>query len=321
MTDYINADRADARLDVGDIPRRRAGLLCPLPGGETLTFDLYYPSEGDGPFPAIISVAGGGWYFGAPSSTHLGSSVHTAVARGYAVVSTACASSGLRKFPYQLLELKGLIRYLRRESGSLNLNPTWFAFWSASSGGHLSLMAALTADLAEFDFPDKADRTPSAAVQAVAAIYPVCRLGNTEEDFRAIGLEPVFDRSGPRCMDSILLDCPVEHNPERSQWASPCSYVTKDAPPLLLLHGMADRVVPYSDSVRFAEDYRAAVGADRVVFCCVPGVGHSCPTFKLPPVNHLILDFFDRVRLGQPLRSGELERALAEAAVPEELEE
>jgi len=317
MTDYINADRTDARLDVGDIPRRRTGLLCPLPGGETMAFDLYYPSEGDGPFPAIISVAGGGWYFGVPSSTHLGSSVHTAVARGYAVVSTACVSSSLRKFPYQLLELKGLIRYLRRESGSLNLDPGWFAFWSASSGGHLSLMTALTVDWPEFDFPDEADRTPSSAVQAIAAIYPVCRLGNTEEDFRAIGLEPVYARSGPRCMDSILLDCPVEDNPERSRWASPCSYITKDAPPLLLLHGTADRVVPYSDSARFAEDYRAVAGAERVVSCFVPGAGHSCPAFKKPPVGHLILDFFDRVRLGQPLRSEELERALAAAAAPE----
>ncbi len=320
MTDYINADRTDVRLDVSDIPRRRTGMVCPLPNGEGLIFDLYYPSEGDGPFPVIISVAGGGWYFGAPSSAHLGSCVHTAVARGYAVVSTACTSSRLRKIPYQFLELKGLIRYLRRECGPLNLDPGWIAFWSASSGGHLSLMAALTMDRSEFDFPDEADRTSSAAVQAVAVIYPVCRLGNTEEDFRAIGLEPVFDRAGPRCMDSIVLDCPVEDNPERSRWASPGSYVTKDAPPLLLLHGMADRVVPYSDSVRFAEDYRAAVGAERVVACFVPGAGHSCPTFKQPPVNHLILDFFDCVRLGQPLRPQELERALEAAAAPEEPE-
>jgi dipeptidyl aminopeptidase/acylaminoacyl peptidase len=42
-------------------------------------------------------------------------------------------------------------------------------------------------------------------------------------------------------------------NPEAAAAASPITYVTGGAPPFLLVHGTADRVVPYAQSERLAE--------------------------------------------------------------------
>ncbi|MGE4276969.1 MAG: prolyl oligopeptidase family serine peptidase [Lawsonibacter sp.] len=301
MRDFRSEPRCDDRLDTGDIPRKRIGLPYSAPDGTTRSFDLYYPPEGDGPFPVIVSVAGGGWYCGVPSSVHLGATIHSAVSGGYAVASMACTSSRDRKFPYQVLEIWGLIRHLRCCAAQWDLDPAWTALWASSSGGHLSLMAALAIGHPGFEVPgEKAANTPPADVQAVVAIYPACRLGCTEEVFHAIGLESRFVRSGPLCMDSILLGVPVEDHPELCHWASPGGHLTPDAPPLLLLHGMADTVVPYSDSLNFVRTYRKAVGPERVLARFMPGAGHGDPRFKTPETCVEILNFLNRVRLGEP---------------------
>ena len=112
MVDFKIQARFIGQLDVSELPRRRMGLPYRAPDGSLRTFDLYYPTQGDGPFPVIVNIAGGAWYFGEPSSAHLGRLVHAAVSRGYAVVSMACTSSGERKFPYQIREIRCLLRRL-----------------------------------------------------------------------------------------------------------------------------------------------------------------------------------------------------------------
>ena len=93
MNDYLATPHLDGSLDVSDIPRKRLGLRYTAPDGSPRPFDLYYPPEGAGPFPPVVNISGGGWYYGRPSSIHLGRAVHSAVARGYAFASLACTSS------------------------------------------------------------------------------------------------------------------------------------------------------------------------------------------------------------------------------------
>ena len=48
--------------------------------------DIYLPNEGEGPFPVIVDIHGGGWYFGDKSEHKLDPALHL-LDRGYAVVS------------------------------------------------------------------------------------------------------------------------------------------------------------------------------------------------------------------------------------------
>lgn len=296
MIDYTKQQHNDALFDYSLIPNKRLNLSYPTPGGGERHFDLYYPSEGSGPFPVVVSISGGGWYYGVPSSNHLGKQAYVAVQRGYAFASIACTSSKDKQFPYQIQEATGFIRFLRQQAKQLNLDVSFVCFLSASSGGHLSLMAALTAGQPPFD---RAEEPELAGVNAVAVIYPCCRLGFTEEDFRAIGLETAHLRSGPNCMDSIFLGTPVEEAPELALYASPISHIHPDAPPLLLLHGMADTTIPYTDSVCFARRYEKIAGSHKIESHFLPHAGHSDPVFKNTEACHKIMDFFDRVRNGQ----------------------
>lgn len=309
MNDYLLENRAPEYLEVSDIPRRRRGLTYSAPDGGARAFDLYYPDEGDGPFPLIVNISGGGWFYGYPTSAHLGRTLHNSVRRGYAFASLACTSSRYRKFPYQVVEAKRALRHLRRHAKELNLDERFFAFWSFSSGAHLSLMAALAPNDGYFD--DPADADVACAVDALAVMYPCCRMEVTEDDFRAIGLEPENYHSGLRSAEAHFLGVPTEDAPELCRLADPITHLRADAPPVMLLHGTGDRVVPYTTSLEFARRYREVAGADKLLTRFLRGAGHSDPVFKGDAMCGEVLDFFDRVRIGQtpcppPLRGVDL---------------
>lgn len=298
MMDFRTAPRSDIRLDTRGIAYQYPDLVCPGPVGTEILFDLYLPEPVKRPCPVVVNVAGGGWFFGIRSSRHLGSFVHMAVAQGYAFVSMACTSSHDRIFPWQMQELLCMLRFLRAQGSRWGLDPDGILLWAASSGAHTSLMAALAAGIPGLDEPGQT--AESARVRAVAALYPICRLGTPAQAFHSVGLEPQFDCSGPSCVDSILIGAPVEENPELCRRASPESYITPAAPPLLLLHGMADRTVCYTASADFVKRYRRAVGSENVLARFLPGAGHSDPRFKDADGCQGVLDFFGRVLRGQP---------------------
>ena len=68
---------------------------------------------------------------------------------------------------------------------------------------------------------------------------------------------------------------------------------------MMLLHGTGDRVVPYTTSLEFARRYREVVGSETLLTRFLPGAGHSDPVFKSDAMCAEVLDFLDRVRLGQ----------------------
>lgn len=297
MIDYTAESRPKDCLDVSDIPRRRCGLTYTAPNGSLRSYDLYYPHKGDGPFPVLVSVAGGGWFFGHPSSTHLGRQIHTAVSRGYAIASMACTSSAEEKFPYQIRELNLFLRQLRQNAVALQLDLSFLGMLSASSGAHLSLLTALTRGKAYYDPPHPAGLPH---IHAIAAIYPPCRLDATEADFEALGLTSQVIHSGPRCAESIFLGVEdVRQAPELVRLGSPTYQITDGAPPLMVLQGTADTCIPYTFTLEFIRLYRQRVGSDNILAHFIPGADHSDPRFKDEPMCHTILDFFDRVRRGE----------------------
>ena len=72
MENYFKSPHLAGYLDVSDIPRKRQNLRYLAPDGSERPFDLYYPDRGEGPFPLIVNICGGGWYYGNPTSIHLG---------------------------------------------------------------------------------------------------------------------------------------------------------------------------------------------------------------------------------------------------------
>ncbi len=127
------------------------------------------------------------------------------------------------------------------------------------------------------------DLKESSRVQAVVDWFgptDLLHIGDAESDIR---------HNDPDSPESRLIGGPVLENREKAAKASPTTYVSKDAPPFLIMHGDHDRTVPFNQS----ELLYAALKKARVDTTFVPmkGAGHG---FGGPEAIAPVRDFLKR---------------------------
>lgn len=245
--------------------------------------DLYLPPEGPPGHmhPGIVIIHGGGWTGGdkaAPREVNIGT---TLAAAGYVCLSInyQLAKPGMPTFPANIQEAKRAVRWLRKNSARLRLDDAKIGAIGGSAGGHLTALLALTGPECGLDPPDDADI--SCRIQAAVPLYPHCAStwegGTPLQTYDSL---PMFAK--PRGEAAGLWDS-----------ALPIKSLSADDPPLLLLHGTADKTTPLAQSTRLHEAaVKAGVPCELVV---IEGAVHS---FDLqPPQRDLrpaVVAFFDR---------------------------
>ncbi|MEV0901505.1 alpha/beta hydrolase [Actinoplanes sp. NPDC049802] len=266
-------------------------IVAEHPGYRPLTLDLFRPPGTGGPLPLVIWVHGGAWRFG--TNKHDGPQLAPArigdriVAAGYALARVTYRLSAEATFPAQLYDVKAAVRWLRGNATDLGLDQSRFAVWGESAGGHLAALVALTGD-----DPTVGDGSPggvSDAVRAGVLWYAPSDLLTMAAQNHPRGLQ---DHDGPDSPESRLVGGPVQEMPKESAAASPVSYVSPDAPPLLLAHGDQDRVVPVGQS-RELHERLTAVGAPAELRI-VAGADHCFVGADLVPLVDEGLAFLDR---------------------------
>jgi acetyl esterase/lipase len=222
-------------------------------GERPLLADIYLPTS-DAPRPVIIWLHGGGWRFGdrrlAPDLTRY------FAASGFAMVSIDYRLSGGAVFPAPLEDVKTAIRWVRANAERYWFDARHIGLWGSSAGGHLAALAALSGESGE--------------IQAVVNGYgPVDFLRLDAHRGRGSSLSADAADS----FESLLMGFPIQTQPERVRQASPLAYAHPAAPPMLILHGADDRVVPAAQSVLLYEAM-AAYDCD-VTLCVTGGLGHG----------------------------------------------
>ena len=227
--------------------RRLLGVpYAAIPGIRPLELDLYLPA-GDGPHPVVVFLHGGGWRLG---SRHLAGPAYRGqtptpferVAQaGIAVASVDYRLSGEAVFPAQLHDAKAAVRWLRARAGELGVDPDRIAAWGESAGAHLAALLGLVGDQAMEG--DVGVAGTSSAVSAVVAWY-------APTDLAAVAADLGVDPHDPATREAQLLGAPAVDVPELAAQASPVTHVSPEAPPFLLLHGAADRMIPCVQSQR-----------------------------------------------------------------------
>ena len=247
--------------------------------GIPLTMDMYYPWTMDKPAPVAVYAHGGSWSSGNKVDAQGMADVPELLARGYLVVSVDYRHAPQWKFPAQIEDVKCAIRFLRANAAHFNLNPNKIGAWGHSAGGHLvSLLGTTTAD-AGFE-GDGQCRDQSSRVQAVVDMCGRADLRGMPQD-KAANVFGVQD-------GSVHL---LEH-------ASPITFVSKDDPPFLILHGDKDNIVPLRASEEFYERLKAAGVPARLVV--VKNADHSFQPVDgtMSPtraeLTKMIADFFDQ---------------------------
>ncbi len=231
--------------------------------GRPMLLDLYLPENNGQPLPLIVWIHGGAWVAGSKNDR---SPALQFLGEGYAVAQVGYRLSPEAKFPAQIHDCKAAVRWLRANAAKYKLAPDRFVAWGASAGGHLVALLGTSGDLAALEGTVN-DLKESSRVQAVVDWF-----GPT--DFLHIG-EPESDirHNAPDSPESRLLGGSVLENRDKAAQASPITYVSKDAPPFLIMHGERDRTVPFNQSELLYEALKKA-GAD-VTFVPVKGAGHG----------------------------------------------
>jgi acetyl esterase/lipase len=258
--------------------------------------DVYWPPEGNGPFPVILSIHGGAFMGGDKRDAQL-EPVLAALARGYAVVSVNYRMSGEAVFPALVHDVKAAIRWVRANAPVFLFDPTRIAAWGGSAGGYLSLMAGVSAAVPELKDLTLGNEGFSCTVQAVVDWFGPTDFLKMDEQLAELGMAPAseFAHSGPNSPESLILGGPITSIPERVHAANPETYLGADAPPFLIQHGDCDDVVPYQQSANFVSKARALLGQDRVKFELLPGARHADPAFTAPQNLQKVLGFLDQV--------------------------
>lgn len=238
-------------------------------GYRPLRLDLLIPPGAAGPVPVVVWIHGGAFLFG---SRREGPSTEAAcralLERGVAVAQVEYRFSGEALFPACLHDVKAAVRWLRRFGEHLGVDGDAIGVWGESAGGHLALFTALNGDDPRLDGTVGVTGC-SSDVRAGVAWCP-------DTDFLALGSGP--ERAGspdPTSPEALLIGGATRERREDAAWASPVTHVHAGAAPILLVHGLEDRLLPPQQSELMHEALQAAgapcalewvEGADHVLF-------------------------------------------------------
>jgi acetyl esterase/lipase len=236
-------------------------------GFRPLRMDLFVPAA-EGPVPVIVYIHGGAFKFGSRHENPIGGPIwHSLLGAGFAVAAVEYRLSGEALFPACLNDVKAAVRWLRSYGDELGIDPARIGTWGESAGGHLSAFLGLNNQ--EADLVGRVGVTGvSSDVQASVAWYP-------PTDFLHMDAQAPVDAALAHDVDSPeteLIGGNLQENPDKAIYASPIGHVGAGTAPILLMHGTADREVPYQQSVSLKEALDA-VGAHAELEL-VPGAAH-----------------------------------------------
>jgi acetyl esterase/lipase len=261
-------------------------------GDEAQRLDLYLPEETPTALlPLIVHIHGGGWMGGSKFPCP----VVGMVREGYAVASVEYRFSQKAKFPAQIQDCQAAIRWLRANAVKYHLDPEKVGVVGGSAGGHLSALVGTAGGTGTFP-PIGGNEDQSDRVQAVCNIFGPADFTTVVQQAAAdSNVTNVFEFNSPKDPYSLLIGVPLETR-EKSRVVSPVTYISTDDPPILILHGTHDALVPYAQSVQFAAELMAQ--GVPVWLQTLPGAGHGGPAFTKPAVLTLMHDFFGKFLKG-----------------------
>lgn len=242
------------------------------------TFDLYLP-EGNGPFPLVIHIHGGGFREG--DKGMLPRNIREALlARGIAVATINYRLSGEARFPAAIEDAKAAVRFLRANAARYRLDPERFAAFGQSAGGNLASLIGTTGNAQVFDNPALGNPGVSARVNAVIDWFGPNDFLKMDPQARAQGCTPEHDAADS--FESQYLGAPVRTVPDKARAANPITYIDAADPPFLLQKGSEDCLVPVGQTTILADALKqAGVPVELDLF---EGTGHGDTGFWSAPV-------------------------------------
>jgi acetyl esterase/lipase len=261
----------------GRVRRRyveRADTVQYGPHGRVNRADIWRRADlpRDGKAPVLLQVPGGAWAIGMrrpqayPLLSHLAD-------HGWVCVSIDYRVSPRNTWPDHMVDVKRALAWIKEHIAEYGGDPDFVAVTGGSAGGHLSSLAALTADDPQFQPGfENADTSVVAAVPIYGRYDWVSTQGGGRKEFLAL-------------LQKFVVKKSLAKNRQVYADASPILRVRADAPPFFILHGQDDSLIPVREGRRFAAALRA-VSTSPVVYAEIPHAQHSFDFYYGSPRAH-----------------------------------
>lgn len=236
-------------------------------GKQPLHLDLTRPKQGDGPFPALVMVHGGGWLGGDKES--LRSFMYHFSQQGIVCISIEYRLAPKSTFPAAVEDVKCAVRWLRANAAKYHLDPTRIGALGGSAGAHLVAFLGTTNGEKQWEGTGGNEKQSSSICAMVCMSGPydlplLYRNSVKQKEEEARGIR--------QAMEAFLGGTP-EQAKAQYKAASPISHASKKSIPTMLTHGPNDTLVPIEQSEVFSARLQK-VGAE-VEFFRMEGAGHA----------------------------------------------
>ena len=249
-------------------------------GGQSLKLDLYLPTKQKNA-ALVIWIHGGGWRNGTKEKCF----ITWLPEHGYAMASISYRLSNIAKFPAQLHDCKGAVRWLRANAKKYGYDPDKFYVAGASAGGHLTALMATTSGHKKLEGTTGGNLKQSSAVQGAIDYY-----GATDFILRSKTQPSRANEKGSVVYD--LLGGGAHEKIESAKLASACYHISNDDAPLLVFHGTKDETVLIDQSRAIEKKYREA--GLSVEFHAIKDAGHGGNIFYSGENANRLLKFLKK---------------------------
>lgn len=241
-----------------ETPRIRPDVVYGHKDGLALTFDVFHPATANG--AGVLFIQSGGWYSKWSDPRTLQPACRPLLDRGFTVFCIYHGSAPRYVIPEAVADVRRAVRFVRLHAKQYGIEPERLGALGGSAGGHLALMLATTGDNGHMKAEDEVLRRPS-RIAAAVAMYP-------PTDLRSWVSDP------PEAVRKIPgLKPPLTISAEQAAAVSPLLHVGADTPPICLIHGDHDELVPVEHSRSLYTRLQEAGRPSRLLV--VDGAGHS----------------------------------------------
>jgi len=269
---------AQSKLVIPDDVTFETGVEYANPDDQHLQLDIARPKAGDGPFPAIVCIHGGG--FRAGNRNGYDGLIVKLAQQGYVAMTVSYRLAPKYQFPAAVHDTKAAVRWARANAAKYKIDPARIGTTGGSAGGHLAQFLGVTAGVKEFE-GDGGNAKESSAVACVVNVY-----GPSD-----------FTKSYGKSVDAaevlpLFLGGDLEKARKQHIKASPLYWVTPNAAPTLCIHGTDDKYVAHEQAVWIIDKLKAS-GVEAELLT-LEGAGHGFKGKDAETADKAMLAYFDK---------------------------
>jgi len=263
-------------------------------------YDIKLPASGNGPFPLLIYVHGGGFFGGDwELSKNQNGLVQRANSNGYAVASVGyllMPMSGARVFPENVEDVLAAIRHLRANASTYHIDPDKFAVSGFSAGAYMTAIVCALSNATNhgYDITSLGNAGVSHAVQAAASSAALTDFSLLETHENANGVTGLDHNTSP---EGAMLGGKLTDNTESMKkyltMQNPLTHISASTPPIYMLHGDKDGMVPWQQSDIMVNKVNSFV-PNKAKFNKVSGRDHADFDGATDSKTIEILNFLDK---------------------------